>query len=96
MLPRDVFGQRQRAERGSNARILSHASRIFIIREKLTQSEILRISDLARALGAIVCEAREDANILVTELRAPKRIEKHTSEKERVSFVAYDRGSSPS
>lgn len=59
---------------------------IYILSEKLPKEEWHRLLSLAGSLGAAVCDDRRDANILLTDIRAPKRIERHTSEEERVRF----------
>ena len=50
---------------------------------KLAPDEVSSIEAKAARLGAVVCGRREDANLLLTELRAPMRIKRHTSEEER-------------
>lgn len=85
-MPGDVLGQAQWRQRGTSHRILTHAMRIFILEEKLGQSELSRLCDLAKQLGAVVCTDRCDANMLLTGICAPKRIELHTSAMERNSI----------
>ncbi|KAL4400177.1 DNA repair protein [Malassezia pachydermatis] len=58
---------------------------IYILSEKLPKEEWHRLLSLAGSLGAAVCDDRRDANILLTDIRAPKRIERHTSEEERAT-----------
>ena len=79
----DVLGQAQWRQRGASDRILTHAIRVFILEEKLNPSEYSRLCALAKQLGAVVCTDRRDANMLLTGIRAPKRIEMHTSAEER-------------
>ena len=79
----DVLGQAQWRQRGASDRILTHAIRVFILEEKINPSEYSRLCALAKQLGAVVCTDRRDANMLLTGIRAPKRIEMHTSAEER-------------
>jgi len=79
----NVLGQAHGRQRGTSDRILTHAIRVFILEEKINPSEYSRLCDLAKQLGAVVCTDRRDANMLLTGIRAPKRIEMHTSAEER-------------
>lgn len=88
-----VLGRRQRETHACISHVLSHATRmyrfcadagLYVLPQHLKRVEWLRVCAQATRLGALVCEHRDDANTLVTELRAPKRIEKHTTEYERV------------
>ncbi|WFD05061.1 DNA-directed DNA polymerase [Malassezia vespertilionis] len=55
---------------------------IYILPQRVDDYE--RVVNRIRQLGAVHCEAKEDANILLTALRAPRRIEAHTSEDDRL------------
>ena len=57
---------------------------IYVLPQLLTSDELARANERARALGAVVCDAREDANLLLTAMRAPRRLERHVSADERV------------
>ncbi|WFD37439.1 DNA-directed DNA polymerase [Malassezia japonica] len=87
-MERDVFGQRQRAARPPS-RVLSHASRVYVMPQMLGAEEVQAVELEAAGLGAVVCDVRDDANILLTGMRAPRRIERHTSEIERVRTTAH-------
>lgn len=85
-MPGDVLGQARWRQRGTSYRVLTHAIRIFILKEKLDPSEFSRLCDLAKQLGAVVSINRCDANMLLTGICAPKRVELHTSAIERDSL----------
>ncbi|SPO21200.1 related to DNA polymerase mu [Ustilago trichophora] len=55
-------------------RTLSQSTRIHILRDKLDEDQATRLELLAQQLGAQVTSDAEAANVVVTVLRAPKRI----------------------
>lgn len=57
--------------------------------QMLGAEEVQAVEHEAAGLGAVVCDVRDDANILLTGMRAPRRIERHTSEIERVRITAH-------
>lgn len=62
---------------------------IYVLSVHMTQAEVAEVQDHIGELGALVCAERQHANMLLTCLRAPRRIEQHTSEEERVRCAAY-------
>lgn len=62
---------------------------VYILPAKLSPGERTRLSALVQSMGAVLCRTYEDANVIVTELRAPIRIELHIPATERVCSVAH-------
>ncbi|WFD42283.1 DNA-directed DNA polymerase [Malassezia psittaci] len=83
-MERSVDGFAMRSERIAK-RTLSHAIRIYILPQLLSTEDLLSIRKRAQDLGAIVCGARENSNLLLTGIHARRRIEAHTSQAERQS-----------
>nr|CDI51521.1 related to DNA polymerase mu [Melanopsichium pennsylvanicum 4] len=63
-------------------RVLSQSIRIHVLRDKLDPNRATKLELLAHQLGAQVTSVPEAANMVVTVLKAPKRILKHFPDEE--------------
>lgn len=72
----------------TSQRILSQSTRIHILLDKISPEEATSLELLAQQLGAQVTSIPEAANVIVTVLKAPKRILRHFTD-EGVNVVAY-------
>ena len=69
----DHIGSLSRSDK-TPQRILSQSTRIHILRDKLDPRRVEELENLAQSLGAQVTTVAEAANVVVTVLKAPKRI----------------------
>ncbi|KAJ9476570.1 POLXc domain-containing protein [Pseudozyma hubeiensis] len=69
----DTIGSLSRSEK-TIQRILSQSTRIHVLRDKLEAGRVQELELLAQQLGAQVTTTVGAANVIVTSLRAPKRI----------------------
>src|SRR5690348_4611398 len=58
-------------------RSLSQSTRVHVLRDKIEEPDAKALELLAQKLGAQVTSTPDAANVIVTVLRAPKRIAKH-------------------
>lgn len=63
---------------------------VYIVPAKLSGGRVADLHEQAAVLGALVCSSADDANILITELRAPKRVLLHVG---AAGVRAYPRAS---
>ncbi|PWN54047.1 Nucleotidyltransferase [Violaceomyces palustris] len=59
-------------------RVLSQSTRVFVVEDKLVHP-VREIQELVIKLGAQISGTSEAANVIVTSIRAPKRLLKHIS-----------------
>lgn len=69
----DSIGSLSRSEK-SVQRILSQSTRIHVLRDKLDERSVEELEASAQQLGAQLTTSAESANIVVTAIKAPKRI----------------------
>lgn len=67
-------------------RVLSSATRIYILPEKLSEKELDRLRDTVTQMGGLN-SSLTFANVIVTSLRAEKRIVRHLSDEILVSSI---------
>ncbi|EST06530.1 DNA polymerase beta, palm domain protein [Kalmanozyma brasiliensis GHG001] len=83
----DHIGSLSRSDK-TPQRVLSQSTRIHVLRDKLDASEVLRLELLAQLLGAQLTTTPVAANVIVTALKAPKRVLKWVPDGE-VNVVPY-------
>ncbi len=72
------------------ARVLSQSTRVHVLRDKLDDAAATRLELTAQSLGAQITTSPSAANVVVTTLRAPKRIRKHFQDDDLNVFPAPD------
>ena len=80
--------------KGKKERVLSSATRILIIPDKLDEEEMDRLRDLVTQLGGMNSSSAY-ANVVLTTLRSEKRIVRQLAKDVLVSSVDHDREESP-
>lgn len=72
----DTIGSPSRSDKTAQ-RILSQSTRVYVLRDKLDESTAKQLELLGQQLGAQITSTPDAANVIVTVLKAPKRIVKH-------------------
>ncbi len=72
------------------ARVLSQSTRVHVLRDKIDDEAATRLELTAQSLGAQITASPAAANVVVTILRAPKRIRKHFDDDDLNVFPAPD------
>lgn len=86
----DAIGSLSRSEK-TIQRVLSQSTRVHVLRDKIESQQAEQWEALAQQLGAQVTSSPQAANVVVTVLRAPKRVLKWFGDGE-VNVVPRRRG----
>ncbi|PWZ01409.1 Nucleotidyltransferase [Testicularia cyperi] len=83
----DTIGSPARSDKTIN-RVLSQSTRVHILRDKLEEQQAEDLERLASSLGAQLTSNPQPANIIVTALKAPKRIAKHVGDEHVITSTS--------